>query len=45
MSLFDGRLILVRTKPDPDRLLVEYDVGLTAYDLRPLIWARVVPAR
>ena len=42
-SLFDGAELLVRLIPHADLLLVVYEVGRSASDLLPLVWARVVP--
>jgi hypothetical protein len=42
-SLFDGSELVVRLTGYPEHLLVEYEVGPSADDLRPLVWARVVP--
>jgi hypothetical protein len=42
-SLFDGSELLVRLIPHEDLLLVVYEVGHSPSDLRPLVWARVVP--
>ena len=42
-SLLSGAEVLVRTEPDPERLLVDYWVGVSPERLQRYISARVVP--
>jgi hypothetical protein len=42
-SLFDGSELTIRLTPYPELLLVVYDTGVSAEDLRPMVWGRVVP--
>jgi hypothetical protein len=42
-SLFDGTELFIRLTGYAEHLLVEYEVGASPAELRPLVWARVVP--
>jgi hypothetical protein len=42
-SLFDGSELSIRLTAHPELMLVVYDTGTSADDLRPLVWGRVVP--
>jgi hypothetical protein len=42
-SLFDGSELSIRLTAHPELMLVVYDTGRSADDLRPLVWGRVVP--
>jgi hypothetical protein len=42
-SLFDGSELSIRLTAHPELLLVVYDTGGSADDLRPMVWGRVVP--
>jgi hypothetical protein len=42
-SLFDGSELTIRLTGHPELLLVVYDVGPSAAELRPLVWGRAVP--
>jgi hypothetical protein len=42
-SLFDGSELAIRLTAHPELMLVVYDTGTSADDLRPLVWGRVLP--
>jgi hypothetical protein len=42
-SLFDGSQLSIRLTAHPELMLVVYDTGGSADDLRPMVWGRVVP--
>jgi hypothetical protein len=42
-SLFDGHIVYVRVLPDPERLIIDYEVGPALDQLNRRISARIIP--